>query len=78
LLQNFSFVLVERKKTEKKDRKKEKKERKERQKERKKERKERERRREEFFFCCYSYPCDPSLLLLSDFVCVQARVSSMY
>ena len=53
-----------------KDRKKEKKERKERQEERKKERKERERRREGFFFCCYSSPWDPSLLQLSDFVCV--------
>jgi hypothetical protein len=68
-------VLVERKKTEKKT---ERKKRKKEKKDRKKERKERERRREEFFFCCYSCPCDPSLLLLSDFVCVQARVSSMY
>jgi hypothetical protein len=60
------------KKIEKKDRRKKEK------KDRKKERKERERRREGFFFCCYSYPCDPSLLQLSDFVCVQARVSSTY
>ena len=68
-------MLVERKKTEKKT---ERKKRKKEKKDRKKERKERERRREEFFFCCYSCPCDPSLLQLSDFVCVQARVSSTY
>ena len=44
MLQNFSFVLVERKKNRKKDRKKEKKERKERQKERKKRKRKKKRR----------------------------------
>jgi len=61
-------VLLERKRKKRKiERKKRKKEKKDRKKERKK---ERERRREGFFFCCYSSPWDPSLLQLSDFVCV--------